>query len=31
LVFITVDGEKISVQTINPDTLEEIETFEIEP
>jgi len=29
LVFITVDGDKVEVQTINPDTLEEIETFSI--
>lgn len=31
LAFITVHGDKIMVKTINPDTLEEIETFEIEP
>ncbi len=30
LVFITVDGDKVDVQTINPDTLEEIETFSID-
>lgn len=30
LVFITVDGDKVEVQTINPDTLEEIERFSIQ-
>ncbi len=29
LVFITIDGDKVEVQTINPDTLEEIERFSI--
>lgn len=29
LVFISIDGEKVSVQTINPDTLEEIESLEL--
>jgi 3',5'-cyclic AMP phosphodiesterase CpdA len=30
LVFISVEGNKVSVETINPDTLEEIESFDIE-
>lgn len=30
LVFITVDGDKVEVQTVNPDTLEEIESFSID-
>ncbi len=29
LVFITVDGDRVTVETINPDTLEEIESFEL--